>query len=77
MYLERESSAHESVEDNELATNPDSVSNLDFNKDKVQANGSYLNVIHSVDTSRNVDTNASYKNASRNSECYIGYPPTC
>ncbi|XP_015582448.1 WPP domain-interacting protein 1 [Ricinus communis] len=59
MDLERESSAHESVEDNELATNPDYVSNLDHNKDQVKVNGSYSKENDDADTSRIVDSNTS------------------
>ncbi|KDP36312.1 hypothetical protein JCGZ_09527 [Jatropha curcas] len=61
MDLESESSALESVEDNELTTtNPDdSVSNLDRVKNKVKANGSCSNEIYNLGTSRIVDTSTS------------------
>ncbi|KAF2325679.1 hypothetical protein GH714_032577 [Hevea brasiliensis] len=48
MDLEGENSALESVEDNELTTNLDSVSNLDQNKGKFEANGSCSNEIHNM-----------------------------
>ncbi|XP_050236705.1 WPP domain-interacting protein 1 [Mercurialis annua] len=61
MDLERENSANESVEDNELNTNQYSVSSLDHNdtSNKVKINGSYSEEDRGVDASRIVDTNAS------------------
>ncbi|KAF2298187.1 hypothetical protein GH714_016918 [Hevea brasiliensis] len=60
MDLEGENSALESVEDNELTTNPDSVSGLDQNKDKFKANGSCSNEIHNLATSRIIGANTEH-----------------
>ncbi|KAJ9187133.1 hypothetical protein P3X46_002625 [Hevea brasiliensis] len=60
MDLEGENAALESVEDNELTTNLDSVSNLDQNKGKFEANGSCSNEIHNMSTSRIFDANTEH-----------------
>lgn len=60
MDLEGENSALESVEDNDLTTNLDSVSNLDQNKGKLKANGSCSNEIHNMNTNSIVDASTEH-----------------